>query len=169
MDCLRSFNFIARGQANFVSPDVKTWFVGAQEFWAFKRSGSSVFNVQGFKNINVFGVKVIGDIGTEVTPLLGGAIPTDWAVGISINGEIARINGFIDTTNDFNITQLNSEANNFNLSRFNPEVEFSSPIESVQSISIFELKANGSGGQTSGNLNLQYNLNFIVYYKYEGE
>ena len=169
MDCLRSFNFFASGQSNFVAPDVKTWFVGAQEYWAFQRNGSSTFKIQGFKNINIYGVEIIGNIGPQVPIALGGCIPTDWGVDISINGKIPLIGAVIQPLNDFNITDNVFIANNFLLGRFNPNVNFESPIESATSISITSIRANGSGGQTAGNLNLQYTFNFIVYYKFEGE
>ena len=169
MECMRSFNFIAGGQANWVAPDIKTWFVGAQEFWSFERNGLSTFFPQGFKNIDVYGVEVIGNIGTLVAAPLGGAIPTDWSTRISINGQLPGLGGVIGGTNDFNIDTSSPNANLFELGRYNPSVDFSSPITSVSSIVINQIKSNGSGGQTAANVNLQYSFNFVVYYKFEGE
>jgi hypothetical protein len=169
MDCLRSFNFIAAGQSNWVAPDVKTWFVGAQEFWSFQRNGLSTFSPQGFKNIDVYGIEVIGNIGTLVGAPLGGAIPTDWSTRISINGQLPVLGGVIGGTNNFNIDTASPNANLFELGRYNPSVNFASPITSVSSIVINQIKSNGTGGQTSANVNLQYSFNFVVYYKFEGE
>jgi hypothetical protein len=157
MDCLRSFNFIAAGQSNWVAPDVKTWFVGAQEFWSFERNGSSTFTPQGFKNIDIYGISLIGNIGTLVAAPLGGAIPTDWSARISINGQLPQIGGVIDVTNDFNIDNSS------------PNAKFADPIKSVTSIVLNQVKSNGTGGQSSGNVNLLYFFNFVVYYKFEGE
>ena len=169
MDCLRSFNFYAAGQSNWVSPDVKTWFVGAQEFWSFERNGLSTFSPQGFKNIDVYGISLIGNIGTLVFAPLGGAIPSDWSARLSINGQLSQLSGVIGGTNDFNIDNSSPNANLFELGRFNPEVKFSDPIKSVSSIVLNQIKSNGVGGQNSGNVNLQYFFNFVVYYKFEGE
>lgn len=169
MECMRSFNFIAGGQANWVAPDIKTWFVGAQEFWAFERNGSSTFTPQGFKNIDVYGISLIGNIGTLEAAPLGGAIPTDWSARISINGQLPQLGGIIAVTNDFNFSNSSPGANLFELGRFQPNVKFADPIKSVTSIVLNQLKSNGSGGQTSGNVNLQYSFNFVVYYKFEGE
>ena len=169
MDCLRSFNFIAAGQANWVAPDIKTWFVGAQEFWSFERNGLSTFSPQGFKNIDIYGISVIGNIGTLVAAPLGGAIPTDWSVRLSINGQLSQLSGVIGVTNNFNIDNSSPNANLFELGRFQPNVKFANPIKSVTSIVLNQLKSNGSGGQTAANVNLQYSFNFIVYYKFEGE
>jgi len=169
MECLRSFNFAANGQANWTSPDVKTWFVGAQEFWAFTRGGSSIFNVQGFKNIDVYQIDVIGSIGPQVAIALGGGIPSDWFASLAINGQLPILGGTIPAPNDFNITTSSPTANSFLLGRFNNSVKFASPIKSVTSIDLNFISANGSGGQTTGNVNLQYAFNFVVYYKFEGE
>lgn len=169
MDCLRSFNFLASGQANFVAPEVKTWFVGAQEFWTFERSGSSTFSPQGFKNIDVYKIEVIGNFGTYVVPVLGGAIPSDWSIRIKVNGLPSLLGGVVAVTNDFNINITPSNTSSFDLGRFKPSVEFTSPFKSVTSFEITKISANGTGGQTAGNVNLQYNLNFVIYYKFEGE
>ncbi len=169
MDCLRSFNFFASGQANWTAPQAKTWTVGLQEFWAYQRFGSSIFQIQGFKNINVFGIEVIGNVGTLPLSPTGGCIPTDWSVDISINGKVPLIGGVIAPLNDFNITDNVFIANNFNLGRFNPSVQFESPIESVTSLTINSIEANGTGAQNVANLNIKYIFNFIVYYKFEGE
>jgi len=169
MDCLRSFSFLSSGQANFVAPDVKTWFVGAQEFWTFQKSGSSTFSPQGFKNIDVYKIEVVGNFGTYNVPALGGAIPSDWSIRIKINGQAALLSGVVAVTNDFNINITPNQINSFDLGRYQPCVEFESPFKSVTSFEITQISANGVGGQTSGNVNLQYNINFVIYYKFEGE
>jgi hypothetical protein len=169
MECLRSFNFVASGQSNWSGTDVKTWFVGAQEFWTFERAGSSTFTPQGFKNIDVYGIDLIGNFSTIVGAPAGGAIPTDWNVSLNINGTLPLLGGVIAPTNFWNITDSSPSANNFQLGRFSNKAVFASPIKSVTSFEITGIKANGSGGQTAGNLNISYFMNFIVYYKFEGE
>lgn len=169
MDCLRSFNFIATGQSNFVAPDVKTWTAGAQEYWSFERNGTSTFSPQGFKNIDVYGISLIGNVGTLVAAPLGGAIPSDWSARLSINGQLSQLGGVIASTNDFNIDNSSPNANAFELGRFMPYVKFSDPIKSVSSIVLNQLKSNGIGGQSAANINLLYVFNFVVYYKFEGE
>jgi len=169
MECLRSFNFVIGGQANFVAPDVKTWTSGTETFYTFERNGSSTFTPQGFKNIDVYGVSVIGNFGTFNIPVLGGAIPSDWAVRLVINGQYSLLGGVIQPTNDFNLANNVSNINTFKLGRFKPDLKFGDPIKSVSSFQIIQIESNGTGVQTAGNVNLQYLLNFIVYYKFEGE
>jgi hypothetical protein len=166
---MRSFNFLSSGQANFVGADVKTWVSGTETFWAFERNGSSTFSIQGFKNVNIHCIHLIGNIGTQTTPVLGGCIPTDWSATILINGQLPIIGNTIPALNDFNFNASSPNANNFKLGRFNPKVVFESPFQSVTSIQLLSLSANGTGAQTAGNLNLQYFLNFVVYYNFEGE
>jgi hypothetical protein len=166
---MRSFNFVASGQANWTGTDVKTWFVGAQEFWTFERAGLSTFSPQGFKNINVYGIDLIGNMGTIVGAPLGGAIPTDWNVTLNIAGILPKLGGVINPTNFWNIETSSPNANVFQLGRFSNKVYFASPIESVSQIQLTSIKANGSGGQTTGQVNISYVFNFIVYYKFEGE
>jgi hypothetical protein len=171
MECLRSFNLFFSGQANWTGSDVKTWFVGAQEFWSYARSGAlSTYNVDGFKNINVYGLDLIGNIGTLPSAPAGGCIPSDWSVQIEVNGFVPIIGGSVEASpNGFNLDIDQTKIRFFDLGRFKPNFNLASPIESVKSIKIRNFRANGTGGQTSGNLNLQYGFNIIVYYKFEGE
>jgi hypothetical protein len=169
MECLRSFNFIASGQSNFVAPDVKTWTSGTETFYTFERNGLSTFTPQGFKNIDVYGVSVIGNFGTFNVPVLGGAIPSDWAVKLVITGQVSLLGGIIQPTNDFGFDNSAPQVNTFKLGRFNPDLKFEDPIKSVTSIQLTQIESNGTGVQTVGEVNLQYLINFIVYYKFEGE
>lgn len=171
MDCLKSFSINAAGQTNFSGVDVKTWFVGAQEFWSFAdTSGGSRFNVEGFKNVNVYGIELIGNVGTLPNSPTGGCIPTDWAISVSLDGFVPIIGGAVRVTpNFYSMSTTQSAIQAFDLGRFTPKFNLASPIESVKSITISNLRANGGGGQTAGNVNIQWNFDFVVYYKFEGE
>jgi len=171
MECLRSFNFLASGQSNFTGADVKTWLDGTQRFFTYTRSGAlSTFTVQGFKNINVFGIDVVGNVGSLPAAPAGGCIPSDWSIQISVNGFVPLVGGsVVASPNGFNMDIDQAKTKLFDLGRFKPTFNLASPIESVTSIQINNLRVNGTGAQTNGDLNLQYIFNVIVYYKYEGE
>jgi hypothetical protein len=62
MDCLRSFIVSIDQVTTFSGTDVKTWFVGAQEFWVVEKAGVSTFVPEGFKNIDIYGVDTPGDL-----------------------------------------------------------------------------------------------------------
>jgi hypothetical protein len=171
MDCLRSFSVVTSGNANFAPPAVKTWTLGAQEFWQVNESLTSYFVIQGFKNINIFGVDVIGSVYTLTSaPLIGGCVVSDWSVRVDIDGQIPLIGGVIDTVpDDWSIDTSSSFVRQFPLGRFTNSVKFSSPFESVRRVGLLGLNANGTGGQTINNVNLAWHFNFVFHYKFEGE
>jgi len=173
MDCLRSFNLYSQNTfaPNYTGPEVKTWTTGTQIFWSFSHIGQlSTFNIQGFKNVNVYGIELIGNVGTNVAAPSGGCIPTDWYLQIQVNGFVPIIGGsVVASPNFYNLSTAQSNVQLFNLGRFNSKFMLASPIESVSSIAINDLTANGTGGETLLNLNIQSVFNIVVYYKYEGE
>lgn len=170
MDCLQSFSFSSQANSNFTGGQVKTWLAGAQEFWAVDASLSSTFNVAGFKNINIHGVDVIGTFSTLNAAALGGCVIEDWGIQILLNGQIPLVSGNIVTSpNQWAISNSGAFAKIFEVSKFNSSFKLSSPFQSVQTIQLLNLRANGYGGQTTGNINLYWNLNFVFHYSYEGE
>jgi hypothetical protein len=171
MDCLRSFNFSARINTNLSGTDVKTWITGGQHAWAIEApTFSSVYNIQGFKNINVFGIKAIGTIGTLEGSATGGVIVNDWTIDVTLNGQRPIIGGNITVTPNSYGLDLNSNNNRiFPISKYSNSVEFGDPYQSVTSIELGGTTATGMGWQTLSNVNLLWLLNFVVYYKFEGE
>jgi len=170
MDCLKSFSIATSGNTNFTGGNVKTWTLGLQEFWEVDDNLTSYFVIQGFKNINIFGVDVIGGITTLTGAPLGGCVVEDWRVTVDIDGQIPLIGGVIDAIPDnWSIQTTSNFARRFPLGRYSNSVRFSSPYESVSRVGLINIAANGSGGQTVGNVNLRWDLNFIFHYKFEGE
>lgn len=170
MDCLNSFSFSTSGNSNYSGGQVKTWFVGAQEFWAVDASQSSYFDIAGFKNINIHGVDVIGGITTLTSAPTGGVVVDDWRVQVIIDGQIPLVSGSIRTApNQWAIDNSSSFAKIFEVGKYSNSFKFSSPFQSVKNVGLLAIKANGSGGQTAGNVNLYWNLNFVFHYSYEGE
>jgi len=170
MECLKSFSVVTSGNSNFTGTGVKTWTLGAQEFWQVNQSLTSYFVIQGFKNINIFGVDVIGSVYTLTTAPNGGCVVSDWSVRVDLDGQIPLIGGVIDTVPDnWSIDTTSSFVRQFPLGRFSNSVKFSSPFESVRRVGLLGLNANGTGGQTVGNINLAWHLNFVFHYKFEGE
>jgi len=170
MECINSFSFNTDGNSNFSGGQVKTWTAGAQEFWTVDASQSSFFDISGFKNINIHGVDVIGGITTLTGAALGGCVVEDWRISVIIDGQIPLVSGTIRTSpNQWAIDNSSSFAKIFELGRYSNSFRFSSPFQSVKNVGLLGIKANGSGGQTAGNVNLYWNLNFIFHYTYEGE
>ena len=74
MECLRSFIVSIDQAGTFSGADVKTWLLGGQEYWALEKYGFSSFEIQGYKNINIYGVDVIGQVQTQKAAALGGCV-----------------------------------------------------------------------------------------------
>jgi hypothetical protein len=170
MDCLQSFSFSTSGNSNYTGGNVKTWLLGAQEYWAVDAAQSSYFDITGFKNINIHGVDVIGGITTLTSAPAGGCVVEDWRVQVIIDGQIPLVSGQIRTApNQWAIDNSSAFAKIFELGKFSNSLKFSTPFQSVKNVGLLAIKANGSGGQTAGNINLYWNLNFVFHYTYEGE
>lgn len=170
MDCLRSFIVSIDQVTTFSGTDVKTWFVGAQEFWVAEKAGVSTFVPEGFKNINIFGVDVIGNVSTQKAAATGGVVVQDWGFEILIEGQLPLVSGSVTTSpNYWNIQTTTTGTRTFALSKYTNSLKFADPIASVKNINFEVLRAQGVGGQTAGVVSLDWDLSFIFFYKYEGE
>lgn len=170
MECLRSFIVRIDQVATFTLTDVKTWTLGLQEFWAVDKQTVSQFNIQGFKNIDIYGVDLIGHVQTSTTSALSGCNVTSYAFEIIIDGQLPLVSGDVAAgTNFWNIQTTSTAAKQFALSNFTNSLKFADPISSAKNIQFVAFSAQGVGGQTAASINLDYDLSFVFYYKYEGE
>jgi hypothetical protein len=118
MDCLRSFSFRTFINTNLTGANVKTWTAGAQEYWLASAGTASTYNIQGFKNIDVYGIDVVGNIQSIQSAALGGAIVEDWGIEVFINGQPPLPGGFITTSpNFYSISTDNNLNRYYNLGR----------------------------------------------------
>jgi len=170
MDCLRSFIVSIDQVTTFSGTDVKTWFVGAQEFWVVEKAGVSTFVPEGFKNIDIYGVDVIGNVSTQKAAATGGVVVQDWGFELLIEGQLPLVSGTITTSpNYWNIQTTTTGTRTFALSKNTNSLKFADPIGSVKNINFEVLRAQGVGGQTAGVVSLDWDLSFVFFYKYEGE
>jgi len=170
MDCLRSFIVSIDQVTTFSGTDVKTWFVGAQEFWVVEKAGVSTFVPEGFKNIDIYGVDVIGNVSTQKAAGTGGVVVQDWGFELLIDGQLPLVSGSITTSPNFwNIQTTTTGTKTFALSKNTNSLKFADPIGSVKNINFEVLRAQGVGGQTAGVVSLDWDLSFVFFYKYEGE
>ena len=169
MSCIKSFTFTTAINENAVAPQLQTWGLAPQNYWAFESgAGISTFNIQGFKNVNIHGIEAVGDMASIVAfPNL--VLVNDWSFRVRVNGQNSLVSGNITAApNRYNITV---QANNpiFSLSRYNPYLELASPIQSATSIQLVGYRASGIGAQNLAAINLAWDMTFVVYYSYEGE
>lgn len=170
MDCLRSFNFRIDTNTN-ITTGVKTWTTGGGgHYWAVNAGTSSTYNIQGYKNINVYGIEVVGAVQTLPTAGTGGVVVNDWTIDIFLDGVQPILGSNITSSPNFYSISNTSLGNKvFPIGKYNSNLQFGDPYESVKSIQILDTNASGFGWETLTNVNLFWNLNFIVYYKFEGE
>ena len=171
MDCLRSFNFSTRINSNFTT-GVKTWTTGGNNnYWSAEISSlSSTYNIEDFKNINVFGINAIGTIQTLTGAGLGGVVVNDWSIDITLNGQRPILGANITAVpNSYSLSTTAAANNIFPLSKNSNCINFADPYQSVTSIELGGTTASGFGWETLTNVNLLWQFNFIVYYKFEGE
>ena len=167
MSCIKSF--IIKSTANETGSGatvVDTW--GVDNYWQYNKGGSSTFNIQGFKNINIHGIEAVGDVGCLINTG-SSIIVTDWSFILQVNGQNPLVNSNITAApNNYSVT---SEGTNpiFSLSRYSPKFNLASPIASATSISIQGLRAYGYGAESLITINIAWLMNFVVYYSYEGE
>lgn len=171
MDCLRSFSFRVDTNTNLSGGNVKQWTTSAgQHFFSVNAGTASTYNIQGFKNVNVYGVDCIGTIQTLTNAPTGGVIVNDWSIDFLISGQQPLIGGGVTTSPNYYGIDATTPTNRiFSLSKFNNSVKLASPIQSVNFVQLGATYASGFGYQTLNDVNLYWNLDFIVYYRFEGE
>ena len=170
MECLRSFNFSAVTNTNLNSSSIKQWSIGSNNYWGAYATTVSTLNIQGFKNINIHEIEVIGNVFSYVYSGTGGVLVDDWNLDIYLEGTLPLIGNSVDSTiNFFNINPSTTQNKIYPIGKFCNKIKFSSPIESVKFIRIQDTYAQGTGYETLGDINLFWNLNFVVHYKFEGE
>lgn len=171
MDCLRSFNFRIELISNISGvSELKQWTTGvSQNFWQVSTLSTSTYNIEGYKNINVFGVDVLGTIQTQTNTVVNGVIVNDWSLDVTIGGQRPIIGGSMAATNVYAIDLQNPGNRSFSIGKFTNSLKLADPYESVRFIQIGKTLAQGIAYETLATVNLRYDLNFVVYYKFEGE
>jgi hypothetical protein len=171
MDCLRSFSLTILDQKTYTSASSALTVWGTNNSFAVYSTDSSTFLIQGFKNINVFKIDMIGNVSTAYgsAPRVDNANATDFEIGVQLVGQIPQPIGVIGVPNDLPIIQNTFIEQIYTLSKYKTSVEFSTPIQSVKSISFYDFKAFGTHVQNILQVKMGYQLQFIFYYQFEGE
>lgn len=170
MDCLRSFVIDASLNQSFaLGPNLSVWTIGTDNYWFGRTTGANAtFNVQGFKNINIHGIDCVGDM--KSGPGLNSCLIDNWEVTIDLNGQPSILGGSVTPlTNIYNVNTDNVYVNRFVLSKYKRDAKFSSPIKSVTSIDFSGFTASGHANLSLTSVAVNWDLNFIVYYTFEGE
>jgi hypothetical protein len=171
MSCLQSFTLFSSGDETISDPQLNYWGVLNSNTWNIDNlsTSNSSFFIQGFKNINLYGIDMIGYVSGGNTDARSGLVK-DWGFTLLVDGQVPEISGSITTSpNRYALTKSYPSIQTITLSKMKPNISFVDPITSVQDITINGLFANGLNIQTLGLIRLKWQIQFIFYYKYEGE
>lgn len=168
MDCLRSFIIGIDQNRTFATSgtNVKNWGPAGNYHWVIDQSGSSVYLIEGYRRIDLYGIEMIGNVQTS----LGagdGAIVQDFNFQIGINGQVPLVSGSVQTTPNF--WAINQNQATFDLGKYTNQIMFDSPYQGCQSIGFNQFRAQGNNGETLNSINLEIRLQFKFYYKFDGE
>ena len=172
MDCLRSFTQSINISSTLTAlTATKTfWTVGLNNHCSAiatfaAGAGPAVFKPEGFKNIDVYGISITGEIISDPSSTTLGGIIDTWGVLLNTNGFYSEISG---TFSNQALTVTENPLT-ISLSRYANYIEFQSPIKALQNISFNNLYIQASSCQTTTNLSIFGQLQLNVYYKFEGE
>jgi len=172
MECLRSFNFSIANQSNYgLAQGFLYWQIGTQHFWTLDllALNDSKYIIEGFKNINIFKIEMVGDVCSSPQFAPFQCIVQNWNIGVQVIGQNSQSVGRVQTApNDFNLFQQPINPF-FNLSKFQNSISFESPIQSAKEINVGSLFVDGIANQTPLSAQIRYSISFTVFYKYEGE
>jgi hypothetical protein len=168
MDCLRSFSVNSNLNQSFAAGvNFQTWLVGTDKFFvAQTTTATASFLVNGFKNINIYGMDVMGDFysgnGTSK------AIIDDWQTTVEFIGQNPLLGGSV-AINALNVNIETYYTNVFVVSKYKRNIQFSTPIQSVSEITFDQFRVQGHANESISFVTVNWNLNYVFYYKFEGE
>jgi len=170
MECLKTFTVNVAAQKTIAAPQAKFWGLAPQNYWAVETgfSSNSRFNIQGFKNINIYKIKAVGNITTYIESN-SKVIVDNWSWWVKIGGKVQNIGGIVRDTPNFFTMSVETSNPNFILDKYNRTIEFEDPITSCTFFEVLGLQAFGIGSQDLNSVNLEWQFTFVIYYKFEGE
>ena len=170
MECLKTFTVNISAQKTITAPEAKFWGLAPQNYWVVETgfASTSLFNIEGFKNINIYKIKAVGNIGSQINST-SKVIVDNWSWWLKIGGRVQNIGGNVRNTPNFFTMSIETVNPNFVLDKYNRTVEFEDPITSCTFFEVYGLQASGIGSQDLTSVNLEWQFSFIVYYKFEGE
>ena len=181
MDCLRTAKFSINYNSVFA--------FGSQPFTLRINSiGVNVqvdidnkFEVQGFKNVDVYGIKFIPEMKfTDFDYYTVGSstsfsFTNNYDIVINLDGQKQLLGG-VDVPLPGNTNPVVQSSKFYILNNFAPEIILASPVKSVKSIDFQTFKATflgliytNTGVMAGHNMELSIKGDLYLYYKFEGE
>lgn len=167
MNCLRSFYINIDNGTLWTAPYAETWGPLTDLNWSVRRDAVSTYTIQGYKNINLYSVEMVGSCVYDPTQISGECVVNNYGFFIVLNGLIPEVNGVITAAP--NVWAINPVENELALTQYQNKLTFESPIQSFSSVNFNSFFASGTGAILAANIALRTNLTFIFNYLYEGE
>ena len=169
MDCLRQFQFYISQSRTFTAASNQYDYWGTVTNvtfpWNVHLTGQFLnFAIQGFKNIDIYGVEMLGYVKSPQVTADAGKVD-DFSFQIGIAGQNPQISGVI-TTNNYNGVVNNST---IQISKLQNKIMFAEPIKGCTSLSIGTFSATGNGAENAVQIALNLEIQLYFYYKFEGE
>lgn len=175
-DCMKSFQIRIANNSTLVAGaagvSLRTWGTAGQYFFSgeFNTGGNnSIYNLTGFKNVNLFGMSVSAHVRGNSGSTNKCAVVEDWAFNIGLDGTPPLISGAVGSPDGWSLIARGPQLTGYSLSKHTNTIMLSDPITSVKSILFASFYIQGVGAEFLNEVSINYNLNFTFYYKYEGE
>jgi hypothetical protein len=178
MNCLRTTNLTFAGTVNntstVVGSNVTFWLDYSTKLTGFVARLPLVdcsFNPQGFKNIDLYGLEVIGYVSNN-NSAGGNFICTDYSLLTKIMGQFPLLSGTFGTGVPFQMVQGQGNSNGFTFTKTHSKINFNTPIKSVSQIFCSDLTIEGTAPTLIGitdEISFDYSFDIFLHYKFEGE
>jgi hypothetical protein len=135
-------------------------------FGSFQASNLPSFKPEGFKKINLHGIKITGSLsgGMIALPIKGSIV--NWSVYVSVLGQIQELGGVINPYSPIGLTQ---QIGTYKFTELNNHIDFVSPILAIEDFGIERVFFEAEKMQDPNNLDINLNITTTYFYKYEGE
>jgi hypothetical protein len=164
MECMNQAQFFVNDTTLYTaaSGEFKSW---SPNSWVVKSTANEyIFNIQGFKNVNLYGIKILADVQSGINGSSQGIV-TDYNFRCYLTAQYPEVSGTF-TTNTYSAKTIPTF---LSLSKYHDHVNFVEPIKSFSSIRFIVFSAQGINSALSTEISLDINMNLYLYYKYEGE
>ena len=179
MDCLRSFTLTSSGVTGTSSITTSTVINWQDQYLKMTGFNATVllntgtqFRPEGFKNINLHGIRVNGWITTSQAGAGGYGVVQQWNTNLGVVGQRQILGGTIPAATPGTPFVWNQSATGLFFSNTCNYIDLPSPIQSVSLIEWQSFQIEGFAPTQLALANafeFDYAFNFTFYYRFEGE
>lgn len=165
-NCMNQFSFYIAKTITFTTAagNYANWTAGATRGWVVKSAADQFnFKIQGFNNINLYGIQMITDVQSGTSGVNHGIVE-DYKFRINFTAQTPLISGNF-TSNTFSASVTEREVS---LGKYQSQILFAQPYQSCSNVEISVFSAQGYDNESLTELKLDLLAQFYFFYKYEG-